>query len=79
MELKVRVATILLKKAVPPIATTDFTFEVEEGTDVDGLIRALGLPGSLVGSVTVNKKRSGRDRRLADGDAVAIIPAISGG
>lgn len=79
VEIKVKVATILLKKADPPLAGTDFTLHLGEGTDVEGLIVVLGLPPTLVGSVTINKKRVGRDARIVEGDAVAIIPAISGG
>ncbi len=79
MEIDVKVATILLKKAHPPLRSTRFSLSVEDGTDVEGLISALGVPPRLVGSVTVNKRRSPRDRVLAHGDLVAIVPAISGG
>ena len=79
MEIVVRVATILAGKAVPPLQSTEFKLPVDDGTDVEALIAKLGLPGALVGSVTVNKRRSSRDRVLEDGDRVAIIPAISGG
>jgi len=79
MEINVRVATILLKKAEPPLTSTRFSLSVEEGTDVEGLINTLGVPPRLVGSVTVNKRRSSRDRVLTHGDLVAIVPAISGG
>lgn len=79
MKLEVKVATILLAKAHPPLARTEFAIQVPAGTDAEGLIEALGIPPRLVGSVTVNKKRSARDRELVDGDRVAIIPAISGG
>lgn len=79
VELQIKVATILLKKADPPLAATQFAYGVDEGTDVETLIGLLGIPPALVGSVTVNKRRSPRDRVLAAGDRVAIIPAISGG
>lgn len=79
MELQVKVATILLNKAEPPLASTRFDYRVDEGTDVEALIGLLGIPPALVGSVTVNNRRSARDRTLAAGDRVAIIPAISGG
>lgn len=79
MDVKVRIATILLKKADPPLSSPRFTFSIESGADVEDLIRALGLPEALVGSVTVNSKRSPRDRVLGEGDRVAIIPSISGG
>lgn len=79
MEVRVKVATILLNKADPPLEKSEFARSIEEGSDVGRLIMDLGIPPRLVGSVTVNKKRSGWDRRLVEGDAVAIIPAISGG
>jgi len=79
MEIVVRVATILAGRAVPPLPSTEFKLTFDDGTDVEALIAKLGLPGALVGSVTVNKRRSSRDRVLEDGDRVAIIPAISGG
>lgn len=79
MEVSMKVATILLDKADPPLASSTFRRGVAEGTDVAGLVRELGLPDRLVGTVTVNNRRSPKDRLLADGDTVAIIPAISGG
>ena len=79
MEIRVTVATILLKKAHPPLASGTFSMELAAGTDVEGLIAALGLPPEVVGSVTVNKKRSPRERVLENGDRVAIVPSISGG
>jgi molybdopterin converting factor small subunit len=79
LQIKVRVATILLSRADPPLGSAEFSTFVPEGTDVEGLVRGLGIPAKLVGSVTVNKRRSPVDRELADGDLVAIIPAISGG
>lgn len=79
MEIKVKVATILLDKADPPLDESEFIRSIEDGSDVGRLIADLGIPTRLVGSVTVNKKRSGWERALAEDDAVAIIPAISGG
>jgi len=79
MEITVRVATILLKKADPPLASTRFTLEVPEGLEVRGLIDTLSMPAKLVGSVTINKKRQPMEAVIAPGDVVAIIPAISGG
>lgn len=79
MEIEIKVATILMKKAVPPLEASVSTLHFDEGPTVDELIEKLGLPKALVGSVTVNKRRSGRDRVLENGDRVAIIPAIGGG
>lgn len=79
MEIEVKVATILLKKAVPPLESTEFRMTVPDGTSIEELIDSLGLPGKLVGSVTVNKKRRPLDTVVGPSDRVAIIPAISGG
>ena len=79
MHVTVKVATMLLSKVDPPLCTREFDRTLEEGIDVEGLIAELGIPRRLVGSVTVNRKRSRLERGLADGDVVAIIPAISGG
>lgn len=79
MKIEVKVATILLSKADPPLPSARFDFEMRDGGVVDDLISELGLPPELVGSVTVNNRRSGRDRRLNEGDLVALVPAISGG
>lgn len=79
MEIQVKVAAILLRKAVPPIELSSFGLEVPVGMDVEGLVVALGIPAGLVGSVTVNNRRSPLEQVLAAGDTVAIIPAISGG
>lgn len=79
MDIQVRVATILLGKAEPPLPSARFNLSVDNGIKVDGLIGTLGLPPRLIGSVIVNSRRSGHDRVLAEGDVVAIVPAISGG
>ena len=79
MEIQVKVATILLRKAVPPLELSSFGLEVPAGLDVEGLVASLGIPAGLVGSVTVISRRGPLERVLAPGDTVAIIPAISGG
>jgi molybdopterin converting factor small subunit len=79
MDIRVKVATILLNKASPRLESTDLSLTLTEGTDVRGLIEALGIPVGLVGSVTINKKRQALDAPVSNGDRVAIIPAISGG
>ncbi len=79
MDIRVKVATILLGKAVPPLELSSFGLEVPVGMDVESLVASLGIPAGLVGSVTVNNRRSPLGRVLAPGDTVAIIPAISGG
>lgn len=79
MTVRIKVATILLSKADPPLEKTTASVEIPEGADARSLIEALGIPESLVGTVTVNKRRRPLETALAEGDAVAIIPSISGG
>lgn len=79
MDIDVKVATILTKKADPPLESTAFHLTVPDGTTAGGLVEILGIPASLVGSITINKKRRPVEVALAEGDLVAIIPAISGG
>jgi molybdopterin converting factor small subunit len=79
IEVQVKVAGILRRKAVPPLKSRDVTLSLEPGATVSDVIARLGVARSLVGSVTVNKKRSPDDLALENGDVIAIIPAISGG
>jgi len=79
VEVRVRVATILLSKAVPPLDASRFDLSIQDGSTVEELIEKLGLPPRLVGSVTVNNRRSKRDRFLKDGDKVGIVPSVAGG
>ena len=79
MKIDVKVATILLSKADPPLPRSSFEFTMPDDSDVASLLDALGLDRKLVGSVTVNKKRSPLSSKVAEGDHVAVIPAISGG
>jgi len=79
MNIEIKVATILLDKANPKLHTTRFDMTLPDGTNVTGMLDALGLEDRFVGSVTINKRRSRLDAGIADGDLVAVIPAISGG
>jgi len=79
MKIALKVATILLDKADPKLQSTEFEMILPDGTDVAGMLDAMGLEDRLVGSVTINKRRSPLDAAIADGDMVAVIPAISGG
>jgi len=79
MRIEIKVATILLDKADPKLHSTRFEMTLPDGTDVAFMLDALGLADRLVGSVTINNKRSPMDAAIADGDVVAVVPAISGG
>jgi len=79
IKIDVKVATILCRRAAPPLEHRDSSLSLERGATITDVIASLGIPRALVGSVTVNKKRSPDDYALQDGDRLAIIPAISGG
>ena len=54
--------------------------ELEDGASAGDVWSALGLGGEPAGLVyAVNRSYTGRDKPLADGDEVALIPAVSGG
>jgi len=79
MLIHVKVATVLLKKANPPLPKSEFSLNLDGPCDVASLVEKLGIPKNLVGSITVNKRRKSPDHVLSEGDTIAIIPAISGG
>lgn len=79
MKIAIKVATILLDKADPNLDSAQFEMTLPDGTSVSGLLDALGLEARLVGSVTINKRRSPMDATLGEGDLVAVVPAITGG
>jgi molybdopterin converting factor small subunit len=79
VHIHVKVATILLKRADPPLTESYFDYDCPDGTDVKTLIDMLGIPAELVWSITVNSKRSKIDRVIMPDDIVILIPAISGG
>jgi molybdopterin synthase catalytic subunit/molybdopterin converting factor small subunit len=54
--------------------------ELPEGARIEGVWAPLGLGAEPAGLVyAVNKTYVDRDRQLADGDEVAVIPPVSGG
>lgn len=57
----------------------EFTLEVEEGTTVEALLVNLGVPREYVSMVSVNGTKAARDRLLAGGDVVHVLPLVAGG
>lgn len=57
----------------------EFTLEVAGGTTVDALVDLLGVPREYVSMVSVNGAKAARDRLLADGDVVHVLPLVAGG
>jgi len=56
-----------------------FPVELAEGSTVGGLIEELGLLPDQVKIVFVNGLVRNADRRLDDGDEVALFPPVGGG
>jgi len=50
-----------------------------EGTTVEDIIRALGVPLAEVGVTMINSRPCELDQVPVEGDQVAIFPAIGGG
>jgi MoaE-MoaD fusion protein len=76
----VRVVVKLFAGLRERAGTGELRVELREGASVGEVWGALGLgeepPGLLY---AVNKNYAGRNRALADGDEVALIPPVSGG
>jgi len=53
--------------------------EFPEGTTVEDIIRALGVPLAEVGVTMINSRHCELHQVPADGDQLAIFPAIGGG
>lgn len=54
-------------------------YQLEEGTTVEELIRAVGVPDEEAKLVFINGKRKERDYVLEHRDRVGIFPPVGGG
>lgn len=79
MQILVKVATVILNRANPPLAQMDNPLDVPEGTDVHKIIEMVGLPDDLVWSVVVNGRRAPKTYVVKENDTVILIPAVTGG
>ncbi|MFH1314514.1 MAG: MoaD/ThiS family protein [Candidatus Eisenbacteria bacterium] len=55
------------------------TLELEEGTEVESLLRKLGIDSGLVMLVVIDGVLADMESPLGDGMTVELIPPISGG
>ncbi len=53
--------------------------EVQEGTCVDDLVRALNIPRETVKLIFINGRKAEGDQILADGDRLGLFPPVGGG
>ena len=58
---------------------TEFQVEARPGLTVRDVVTAAGISPLAVFIVMVNNDRAGLDTTLADGDRLALFPAVSGG
>jgi molybdopterin synthase catalytic subunit/molybdopterin converting factor small subunit len=76
----VRVTVKLFAGLRERAGTGEREIELPEGAKIDAVWAALELGAEPAGLLyAVNKKYADRDRRLAEGDEVALIPPVSGG
>ena len=53
--------------------------ELKEGTTVERMVEALGIPKKGIHLVLVNGRTRPLDHPLSDGDRVALFPPVGGG
>ena len=53
--------------------------ELREGTTVEQMVEALGIPKKGIHLVLVNGRTRPLDHPLSDGDRVALFPPVGGG
>ena len=74
MEIGLRAASNLAE-FVPPSGR----LSLKEGSDVEGLLKQLGINSDLVMLIVIDGVLGDMDSTLSDGMAVELIPPISGG
>lgn len=79
MRIHVRLFAGLNRYATNRPSGIPFDTELPEGSNVEALIRHLGLPADEVKVVFVNGRAQPLDLALKDGDEVGIFPPIGGG
>lgn len=60
-------------------AGAPLSMELVEGSTLDDLIEALGLPPEKVRVTFVNGRAQQRDYHIAPGDEIGIFPPVGGG
>ena len=56
-----------------------FPMTLAEGTTVQNLLNKLGLPEEITKVIVVNGLSANNERKLQEGDVVAIFPPLAGG
>ena len=83
MLLRMRVRVLFFGVLREAMGVAEQGLEVEAGATAGDVVerRRAGAEGGVWGSlaVAVNQEYAGRDRVLADGDEVALLPPVSGG
>jgi molybdopterin converting factor small subunit len=55
------------------------TVDHPDGTTVADVVDGLSLPRAEVGIIMINSRHADFDRRLAEGDTLALFPLLGGG
>ncbi len=55
------------------------TLTLPPGSDVAGLIEALGIPAKEITVIMINRQPVAPEHPLADGDLLGLFPALGGG
>ncbi len=55
------------------------SFDFPEGSVIADVVREMGIPREEATIILVNSVHSAMERRLAEGDTVAIFPLVGGG
>jgi sulfur carrier protein ThiS len=79
--MRVRVKLLAnLRGKLPPEARGSTVLELEPGATVAAALAALGLADPQVNAVMVNDSlEPDRQRPLAEGDALVVVPPVAGG
>jgi len=56
-----------------------FPMTLAEGTTIQNLLNKLGLPEEITKVIVVNGLSANTERKLQEGDVVAIFPPLAGG
>lgn len=54
-------------------------FNIDDGETVAGLMRMAGIDKARTLVVLVNGRHAGPDRKLVNGDVIAVFPPVAGG
>lgn len=75
----VKLSSSLRRHVEEYVPAAGLNIELEPDRTVGDVVEDLGLPLSGIKIIMVNGKHAGLDHTLADGDRLALFPAVGGG